>query len=595
MFLRHLNEPVGLSQARARPVSLLPSREEDLLAGGVEVRFCHLEVAHPFLDDPPGKHPVSQLLGAAVDLLDEEELRIGPEDLLPVDPQDPILKHHLDVGQRGLAGERVEERLDVVGDRRGPLRGLDLDLFVILAAANIVPGHAHRGARHLGEGIPLGDALADLREDLRDDAVDWRSIVEAAAGVVVDPSRDGDVVVHRHPGDRSHFDPSRGPGLLRKENFLGERNGRGFGRRRRRLLARVFTAAEVMGRDPPPRYHPERQGRPGPQPLWQRRQDSRESLPFRAARPPRAERATPRGVAGTLARALGGDAGAHVSRTPVDGDRRRRPTASLHNHASLLILPNRVDRPPRPLPPLTPSRVGVHDGPWPQLRQCRPSPRPIRDFCPPAFPEAFHDVRQNDPHLRHHPPRRRAVAGGEYESHRKDGDRPGAPATRGRRHRSRLPDRVAGRLRQRPGDRRHDPGRDRLRAGPLQRCRHRPRLGGPPRRGTAADPRFPRHKLDPPRVQTADDRGRSRGPGRRRGAAGTAALPRHRVLAGGRRPHGARLPVPGRGSGDRRRRHDHQHPRHRRLRHAPADAPGHQHPPRAGPGDRPRRDQRPLP
>ena len=217
MFLRHLNETVGLGQARARPVPFLPGGEENLLAGGVEVRLCHFEVARPFLDDPPREHPaVPQLSGAAVDLLHEEELRIGPEDLLPVDPQDPVLEHHLDVGQRGLVGERVEERLDVVGDRRGPLRGLDLDLFVILAAANIVPGHAHRGARHLGEGIPLGNALADLREDLRDDAVDRRGVVEAATGVVIDPSRDGEVVVHRHPGDRSHVDPGRGTGPRRE-------------------------------------------------------------------------------------------------------------------------------------------------------------------------------------------------------------------------------------------------------------------------------------------------------------------------------------------------------------------------------------------
>ena len=74
MLLRHLDETVGLGQARACPVSFLPSEEEDLLAGGVEVRLRHLEIARPFLDDPPGEHPVSQLLGAAVDLLDEEEL-----------------------------------------------------------------------------------------------------------------------------------------------------------------------------------------------------------------------------------------------------------------------------------------------------------------------------------------------------------------------------------------------------------------------------------------------------------------------------------------------------------------------------------------
>ena len=47
-----------------------------------------------------------------------------------------------------------------------------------------------------------------------------------------------------------------------------------------------------------------------------------------------------------------------------------------------------------------------------------------------------------------------------------------------------------------------------LRPGPVQRPRHRPRLGGDPVRPVAADPRLPRHLGHPPRAQAADDQGR---------------------------------------------------------------------------------------
>ena len=60
-------------------------------------------------------------------------------------------------------------------------------------------------------------------------------------------------------------------------------------------------------------------------------------------------------------------------------------------------------------------------------------------------------------------------------------------------------------LRGRPGHRHRDRRADHLRPGPLQRPRHRPRLGGRPVRPEAADPRLPRHLGHPPRAQAADD------------------------------------------------------------------------------------------
>ena len=42
-----------------------------------------------------------------------------------------------------------------------------------------------------------------------------------------------------------------------------------------------------------------------------------------------------------------------------------------------------------------------------------------------------------------------------------------------------------------------------LRPGPVQRPRHRPRLGGAPVRPDAADPRLPGHLGHPPRAQAA--------------------------------------------------------------------------------------------
>ena len=149
-------------------------------------------------------------------------------------------------------------------------------------------------------------------------------------------------------------------------------------------------------------------------------------------------------------------------------------------------------------------------------------------------------------------------------------------------HRGRLPDRLAGRLRRAsatspaasstaPRSAAWPAATTPTSTGPGRPCR--------PARA-AADPRLPRHQLDPPRVQAADERGRGARPGRRRRDAGPRPLRRRRVLARGRRPHRDRLPLPRGRGGDRRRRDHGQHSRHRRLRHADADAPRDQQPPR---------------
>ena len=118
-------------------------------------------------------------------------------------------------------------------------------------------------------------------------------------------------------------------------------------------------------------------------------------------------------------------------------------------------------------------------------------------------------------------------------------------------------------------DRPPGPRADHLRPGPLQRRRHRPRLGGPARRRPAAHPRLPGHQRHPSRVQAA------RWP-RRRSSAGPS-----RACSG---PGGycddvefspedaARTELDFLAevveAADRGRRHDGQHSRHGRLRRA---------------------------
>ena len=72
-----------------------------------------------------------------------------------------------------------------------------------------------------------------------------------------------------------------------------------------------------------------------------------------------------------------------------------------------------------------------------------------------------------------------------------------------------------GRLRGGPRHRRRGRRLDGLRPGPVQRPRHRPRLGGDPVRPDAADPRLPRHLGHPPRAQAEDDAGADHRAGRR--------------------------------------------------------------------------------
>ena len=108
-----------------------------------------------------------------------------------------------------------------------------------------------------------------------------------------------------------------------------------------------------------------------------------------------------------------------------------------------------------------------------------------------------------------------------------------------------------------PGDR---GARARARPG------HRPRLGGRPARAAAADPRLPVDLGHPPQVHAERDRGRDPRAGGRRRAAREGLHGRRRVLAAGRDPHRARVPLQDRRRRGRRRRDDDQHPRHRRLR-----------------------------
>jgi 2-isopropylmalate synthase len=132
-----------------------------------------------------------------------------------------------------------------------------------------------------------------------------------------------------------------------------------------------------------------------------------------------------------------------------------------------------------------------------------------------------------------------------------------------------------------------------LRTRPVQRRRHRPRPGrlsaGPS--GSRIDV-FLGHQFDPPGISnlrmTEDEVG---GPGRRRCPAGRQLLPRHRVFAGGWPAQGTELDFLCRvveaaiDAGATTV----NIPDTVGYAHAPADAPCHQHPPRAGAGESSRR------
>ncbi len=135
-----------------------------------------------------------------------------------------------------------------------------------------------------------------------------------------------------------------------------------------------------------------------------------------------------------------------------------------------------------------------------------------------------------------------------------------------------------------------------LRPGPLQRRRHRPRLGGP---ASTPSSRGSTSSWPPaPSIASSSSRW-------------TRTRSSSRAVAGVKRAAGycddvefspedaARTEIDflcrGGRSGHRRRRHDRQHPRHRRLRHARAHVRRDPQPPQARAQHRQGRDQRPLP
>ena len=170
--------------------------------------------------------------------------------------------------------------------------------------------------------------------------------------------------------------------------------------------------------------------------------------------------------------------------------------------------------------------------------------------------------------LRHDAARRRAVAGHLAEHDREARDRPPARAPGRRRHRGRLPDRLARRLRGRAGHRPRGPRPDHRRPGARQPGRRRARLGGGPRRRAPAHPHLRLDVRHPHRAPAAGHARGRQGPGPRLGGAGQGLLRRRRVLADGRHARRPRLHRRGAADRDRRGRHDDQHPRHRRLRDA---------------------------
>ena len=174
-------------------------------------------------------------------------------------------------------------------------------------------------------------------------------------------------------------------------------------------------------------------------------------------------------------------------------------------------------------------------------------------------------------HLRHDPARRRAGPGLHDGRARQGHDGARARCARRRHHRSRLPDRLAGRRRSRPADLpRGAPAGDR-RARPLPDAGHR---GGGARaraRRPQADPHLHRHLRSPSDPQAADHaRGLPRG-GRQRGAARAPVHRRCGVFGRGCDAQRPRLPVPRHRGGRPRGLRDGQPARHGRLRHAGRD------------------------
>ena len=176
--------------------------------------------------------------------------------------------------------------------------------------------------------------------------------------------------------------------------------------------------------------------------------------------------------------------------------------------------------------------------------------------------------------LRHHAARRRAVAGHLAQHGREARDRPPARAAGRGRHRGRLPDHLARRLRGRPGDRPRGRGPDHRRPGPHPRGRHRRRLGGgqatPSARASTPSSR-PRTSTSStssrPRARTSRARPAPPSPTR------SSTCDDVEFSPDGRHPRRPR--VHRRGVRDRHRggRDHDQHPRHRRLHDARTSTP----------------------
>ncbi len=164
--------------------------------------------------------------------------------------------------------------------------------------------------------------------------------------------------------------------------------------------------------------------------------------------------------------------------------------------------------------------------------------------------------------------RRRTGLAGQLVGGTKDPHRAPARAAQGRRHRSGISHFVARRLHLGRDHRQGDQGAHHLRPGPRHRQGHPVVRRGRAPGQAAPHPHLPRHLDHSPRKEVAPLAGRDPGHGRAGGEAGAQQVRRRAVLGRGRRPHRARLSVPGgRDRHQERGRHG-QHSRHRRLHHA---------------------------
>ena len=281
-------------------------------------------------------------------------------------------------------------------------------------------------------------------------------------------------------------------------------------------------------------------------------------------------------------------------RDPLDrgpGGRRRASSSGCASRTSDHQIEQVGARPPRQDAVPQPGRRRGGPGAGGRERGTRGGERMTFEAITPRYGGGV--AAGSDPDLRHDPARRRAGARRRPDRRGEARGRPPARAAQGRRHRGRLPGRVARRLRGGPADRPGDEGRDRgRRARALPRRRPAAGRRGDRRRRAAAPPRVHRHQRHPPQAQAPD---RPRGGARARPSAGCAGPARR--WAGTPRssspPRTPRAPtttfllevyeaVVEAGASTR------QHPGHRRLR----DPVGVRRARRAGRGpDRRRRDR----